>query len=128
MGIRKWSISSLEYGQRILSSGLEGARSGQEAFLRGRSFTPFLSESVHKAWKPCMVGACIGLLGSISGSRHKSISRVLRCGFMGGAIGMGFGIAWNGRGLTESITSNALRNIAKVRDENWLESHPIDYA
>jgi len=47
---------------------------------------------------------------------------------MGGAIGMGFGIAWNGRGLTESITSNALRNIAKVRDENWLESHPIDYA
>jgi len=47
---------------------------------------------------------------------------------MGGAIGMSLGLACNGRGHTESITSNALRNIAKVRDENWLESHPIDYA
>jgi hypothetical protein len=53
---------------------------------------------------------------------------MLGCGFMGGAIGLGLGIAWNGRCLTESITSSVLRNIAKVRDEHWLESHPIDYA
>lgn len=53
---------------------------------------------------------------------------MFRCGFVGGAIGFGLGIAWENRRLTESITSGALRNISKVRDEHWLESHPIDYA
>jgi hypothetical protein len=74
------------------------------------------------------MGACIGVLGSIPGNRHKSTSRVLACGVLGGAIGFSVGIAWKSRLLTESITSGALRSIGKVRDEHWLESHPIDYA
>ena len=128
MGLREWSISNFEYGKKVLSSGLEGARSGREAFLHNRSLAPFLGESVHKAWKPAVMGACIGVLGSIPGNRHKSIGRVLECGFLGGAIGLGVGIAWRSRLLTESITSGALHSIGKVRDEHWLESHPIDYA
>jgi len=128
MTFSEWSTSNLEYGRRVLSSGLEGARSGREAFLHGRSLTPFLSESVQSAWKSGVIGACIGVLGCIPGNRHQSISRVFRCGFVGGAIGLGLGIAWKSRRLTESITSSALRNIGKVRDEHWLENHPIDYA
>ena len=128
MGLRQWSTSNLEYGRKVLNSGLEGARSGREAFLHGRSLTPFLSESVHKTWKPAAVGACIGVLGSIPGNRHKSISKVLAYGFAGGAVGFVVGMAWKSRQLTESITSGALRNIGKVRDAHWLESHPIDYA
>ena len=127
MGIRTWSTNNLEYGIKVLNSGLEGARSGREAFLHGRSLTPFLSESVSKAWKPAVVGACIGVLG-VSGNRHKSISRVLTYGIVGGAIGLGVGIAWRSRRLTESIANGALENIGKVRDEHWLENHPIDYA
>jgi len=46
----------------------------------------------------------------------------------GGAIGFGLGIAWNCRHLTASIADGALRNVGKVRDERWLERHPIDYA
>jgi hypothetical protein len=49
-------------------------------------------------------------------------------GFLGWAIGLGAGIAWKTRGLTECVTSNAFRNMGKVRDEHWLERHPIDYA
>ena len=70
----------------------------------------------------------MGMLGSIPGIRHKSISRVLAYGFVGGAIGFGVGIAWKSRRLTESVVSSAARNIGKVRDAHWLESHPIDYA
>ncbi len=49
-------------------------------------------------------------------------------GFLGWAIGLGAGIAWKTRGLTECVASNAFRNMGKVRDEHWLERHPIDYA
>lgn len=127
MGLRTWSTHNLEYGRKVLNSGLEGARSGREAFLHGRSLTPFLSESLNSAWKPAAIGACIGVLGAPANG-HKSISKVLRYGILGGAIGLGFGIAWKSRRLTESMANGALEKIGKVRDEHWLESHPIDYA
>jgi hypothetical protein len=125
---RNWSKSEFEYGRRILNSGLEGARSGREAFLEGRSLTPFLSEGVRNALKPAVVGACIGVLGSYPGNHHSSIARVLAFGFLGWAIGLGAGVAWETRGLTGCVASNALRNIGRLRDEHWLERHPIDYA
>jgi len=128
MDLRKWSLSNLDYGRKVLNSGLDGARSGREAFLHGRPLTPFLSESLHDAWKPAAIGACIGLLGSHPGNRHKSMGRAFACGVLGGVIGFGAGIVWNSRRLTASVANGALRNIGRVRDEHWLERHPIDYA
>lgn len=128
MNFLSWSRSNLEYSRKVLSSGLEGARSGREAYLHGRSLTPFLSESVRHAWKPALVGACIGALGSYPGKRHRSISRLLTYALVGGAIGFGAGVAWKSRRLTTSVASEAFRNMGKVRDEHWLETHPIDYA
>jgi len=128
MGLRKWSKPNLDYGRKVLNSGREGARSGREAFLNGRPLAPFLSESVRNAWEPAAIGACIGVLGSYPGNRHKSISRAFAYGFLGGAIGFGAGIAWGSRRLTASVARGALRNIGRVRDEHWLERHPIDYA
>jgi len=49
-------------------------------------------------------------------------------GFLGGAIGFGAGLLWESRLLTASVACGALRNIDRVRDEHWLERHPIDYA
>ncbi len=128
MDLRKWSKSSADYGRRLLDSGIEGARSGQEAFLNGESLTPFLSESVRGALTPAALGACIGLLGSYAGYRQKSITRALTYGLLGGAIGLGAGLAWESRRFTASVADGALRNIDKVRDEHWLSKHPIDYA
>ena len=128
MDLRKWSSSNLKYGKKIVSSGLDGARSGREAFLQGRSFTPFLSESVQNAWKPAVVAASIGVLSSIPGNRHKSMSKTLACGIAGAVVGFGVALAWQNRGLTASMTNGALRNIGKVCDEHRFECHPIDYA
>ncbi len=128
MEVHNWSKSELEYGRRVLNSVLEGARGGREAFLKGRSLTPFLSEEVRNALKPAAVGACIGLLGSYLGDHRSSIGRALAFGFVGWAIGLGVGVAWKTRGLTECVASNAFRNIGKLRDEHWLKRHPIDYA
>ena len=128
MDLRKWSKSNADYGRRLLDSGLEGARSGEEAFLNGELLTPFLGESVRSALKPAALGACIGVLGSYPGYRQKSIARALAFGLLGGAIGLGAGLAWESRCLTASVAGSALRNIGRVRDEHWLTKHPIDYA
>lgn|SRR5580704_19010725 len=128
MDLCKWSQSQVAYSRELLHSGIEGARSGREAFLKGESFTPFSSDSVRSALKPAVLGACLGVLGSYPGSRGKSAGRALACGLLGGVIGFGAGVVWESRRLTSSIARSALRNIGRVRDEHWLTKHPIDYA
>jgi hypothetical protein len=128
MGLREWSKSEVEYGRKVLDSGLDGARSGREAFLNGRSFTPFLSESIRSALKPATFGACLGVLGGFPGNRHESVGRMLAFGLLGSAIGFCAGVVWENRRLAASVASGALRNIDRVRDEYWLDRHPIDYA
>jgi hypothetical protein len=128
MDLHKWSKSSADYGKELLHSGIEGARSGREAFLNGESLTPLLSESVRNALKPAVLGACLGVLGSRPGSREKSVGRTLVYGLLGGVIGFGAAVVWESRCLTASVAGGALENIGRVRDEHWLATHPIDYA
>jgi hypothetical protein len=128
MELRNWSKSEFEYGRQVLNSGLEGARSGREAFLSGRSLTPFLSHAARKALKPAIVGALVGVLSGYRPKGHGSITRMLGFGFLGSLFGFASGIAWESRDLTSSMAANAKRSIDKVRDEHWLQKHPIDYA
>jgi hypothetical protein len=127
MGLITWSKSEVVYGRKVLNSGLDGARSGREAFLSGRP-TSFLNESVRNAWNPGAIGAGIGVLGSCSGRRRRSIGRALTFGLLGGAVGFGASVVWQNRRLVASAARGAFRNINKVRDEHWLEKNPIDYA
>jgi hypothetical protein len=128
MGVREWSKGNFEYGRKVLNFGLEGAHSGREAFLEGRPLTPFFRESICNAWTPTVIGACLGVLAGYPGKWHRSTNRAFGFGCLGAAIGFGLGVVWASRSLTASVAQGALRNIGKVRDEHWLESHPIDYA
>jgi len=128
MLLSEWSKSEAEYGRRVLNSGLEGIRSGREAFLNGRPLTPFFRESFQKALQPAVLGACVGLLTSCPGRRQRSAAQVVASGLLGGLIGLGAGLLWEGRFLATSAASSALKNIDRVRDEHWFEKHPIDYA
>jgi hypothetical protein len=128
MDLRHWSKSEVAYGRKLLDSGLEGARSGEEAFLHGRPLKPFLNESIRTATLPATVGACVGVLSNLPANGHRSIGRMLLFGFLGGAIGLSTGVAWESRRLTASAAHGALRNIHKVRDEHWVEKHPVAYA
>ena len=127
MALLRWSKSEFEYGRKVLNSGLEGARSGQEAFLNGRPLTPFLSEVALNALKPAGIGACVAMLSRLPGGRRSSIRRVLGFGFVGSLIGFACGAVWQSRDLTASVAANARKNIGRVSDEHWLENNPIDY-
>ena len=128
MSSHNWLSSNVDYGRKLLNSGLEGARSGEEEFLDGKPLAPFLNDSARQALRPAAIGACIGLLGSYPGNRHMSAGRALAYGLLGGAIGLGVGVAWESRRLTASVASGALKNIGRVRDDHWFEQNPIDYA
>jgi hypothetical protein len=127
MDLQKWSKSEVEYGKKVLNSGLEGARSGEEAFLHGNPPTPYLTDSVRRALVPAAVGACLGALSSVPGN-DRSIGRMLVFGLLGGLIGFSSGMTWESRALTESAVHGALQNVHKVRDEHWVEKHPVAYA
>jgi len=128
MDLREWSRSNADYGEKLVTSGIEGARSGGEAFLNGEALTPFLSESLRSALRPAALGACIGALGSFPTSGQKSLARVLAFGLLGGVIGFGASVVWKSRHLVASAAGGAARRIGIVRDEHWLAKHPIDYA
>ena len=130
MSLRDWSRSHADYGRRLLDSGLDGARSGREAFLHGEPLAPFLRESIRSALTPAFIGACLGALSSYPDRRYhsSSIARACAFGFLGGAIGLSAGVAWECRRLTASVTAAAMKNMEKVSDEHWLEKHPIDFA
>jgi len=129
MNFLQWSQSEVEYGRKVLNSGLAGARSGQKAFLNGKPLTPFLGRAVRSASTPAAVGVLVGVVGSFAGrNQHKCPKRTLVLGLVGGAVGLGMSIAWQSRRLTACAANGALRNIGRVRDEHWLETHPIDYA
>jgi hypothetical protein len=128
MDLRQWSRSNTNYGRRLFDSSVEGARSGQDAFLKGKPLTPFVSESVRSALKPAAVGVCIGLLGGSPWCRQTSSRKALTYGLLCGALGLCAGLLWESRLFAASVAGGALGNIGRVRDERWLARHPIDYA
>jgi hypothetical protein len=128
MMLCEWSRSNIAYGRRLVDSGVDGARSGRDAFFSDTPLARFLGESTRNAIKPAAVAAGIGLLGSCLGQRHKSASKALAFGLLGFAAGFVAAATWETRHLTASVASGALKNIARVRDERWFEQNPIDYA
>ena len=128
MKVSEWSKSNIDYGRKLLDSGLEGARAGEGEYLHGQSLAPFLEESARRALEPATIGVFLGLLGGCTGNGQKSNSKTLLYGLLGGVIGFGVGVAWASRRLASSVASSAFKSMGKVRDEHWLENNPIDYA
>ena len=69
------------------------------------------------------IGACAGLLRF----RRRSISRTVAYGVAGSAIGFVAGFTWKTRDLTASMARSALKEMGAVRDEHWIEKHPVNY-
>ncbi len=128
MSLGKRVRSNLSYGRKLVRSGLEGAAQGRHSFLEGGPLTPFLNDAARRACKQATIGACIGLLSSYLGRRHKPTNRALAYGAVGGIIGFGAGLTWRTHGLATSIGQGAAKKLNNVRDERWLEKHPINYA
>lgn len=128
MNFIEWSKSSVDYGQRLVDSAIEGAREGEDEFLKEEPLAPYLSESARHALGPAVVGAFLGALGGNFGNGRRSTGRAVAYGLLGGAIGFGAGLIWENRQFSASVASSAWKSINRTRDEHWFEKNPIDYA
>jgi hypothetical protein len=128
MELGEWVKSNVDYGRRLVGSGIEGARSGQDEFLNGEPLAPFLGESFRGALVPAALGACVGVLVGYPICRKKSPAVTWAYGLLGCAIGLATGVAWKSRHLSKSVAGGAMKNIGKVRDEQWLTKNPVNYA
>lgn len=127
MTVGEWSKDSVDYGRKLVDSGLEGAQEGEEAFLHGEPLAPFLGKAARRAITPTVVGICLGAIGGRS-RRRPTVGETLAFAVIGGAIGFALGLGWHSRRLASSVACGAMKKIEKTRDEHWFEQNPIDYA
>lgn len=128
MNFMEWSKSSVDYGQKLVDSAIEGAREGEDEFLKEEPLAPYLSESARHALGPAMVGAFLGAFGGSLGNGRRSTRSVVAYSLLGGALGFGAGLIWENRQFGASVASSAWKKINQTRDEHWFEKNPIDYA
>jgi len=120
--------SQIRYGRELLKSGVSGLNRGRDAHLNGRPLSDVLAESARASLGLATLGACAGLLRYYLPTRRGRIAKTVACGLLGGAFGFLAGFGWKTRELTESMSRSAAEQIGTVRDQHWLETHPIDYA
>ena len=120
-------MKGLQYGRAIVNSGLSGLRNGRDSHLHGQPLSCVLSESTRGAVGLAVIGTCAALVGSCLSPRHRR-AKAVGYGVAGSLIGLVVGLAWKTRELTGSMVHAAAKNMGTVRDEHWLERHPIDYA
>jgi|NGEPerStandDraft_6_1074524.scaffolds.fasta_scaffold17290_2 hypothetical protein len=128
MTVAEWVGENLEYGRRLVNTGLEGAQAGGEAALGEETIPRVLVDSAPSAVGLAALGAGAGVLCSYLGNKRKLSKEGLVFGVLGGVAGLLIGLGWSTRHLTKGIRVGAMKNIKSVRDERWLDRHPIDYA
>lgn len=128
MRVPEWVDDRLEYGRKLVSTGLEGAQAGGEAALGEEKLPKVLLESAPSSVALAALGAGVGVLCSYLGNKKKLTGESVLFGVLGGVAGFLVGLGWSTRHLTNGAAVGAMRNIRTARDEHWLERHPIDYA
>ncbi len=120
--------STFRYGRALVSSGVSGLSSGRDAHLHGQPLSEALAESARASLGLATLGACAGLLQMCLPGRRHRIAKTVVCSALGTAVGFAAGFAWKTRELTEDMARAAVKQMNVVRDEHWLDLHPIDYA
>ena len=120
------SNRDLDYSRALVNSGLSGLRRGRDSQLHGQRVSAILTRSALMSLSLAALGACASLFRFRRHDR-RSISRTVAYGVAGSAIGFAAGFTWMTRDLTASMARSALKEMDTVRNERWIERHPINY-
>ncbi len=120
------SNATLDYGRALVSSGIEGLRTGRNSQLDGQRYSTVLARAALASLSVAAIGALAGWLPFRRNDRH-SLRRAIACGAAGSAIGFAAGLAWTTRDLTAGMARSAWREMGTVRDQHWIEKHPVNY-
>jgi hypothetical protein len=118
---------NIEYGGKLVGSGVEGAAEVTRRYLHDEEIIDQLADAAQESWRPALAGVVVGALVSFLTDEEKSARSILLGGLVGGALGFTGGMAWNSRQLTQEVARGAARKINRARDEHWLEHNPVVY-
>jgi ABC-type Fe3+-siderophore transport system permease subunit len=103
----------------LIHAGMDGAvTAGKTAIVP--------QAAVRTALAAIAVGA--GLGAATAALDRKSKFELAAKSLIGGAVGLGCGLAWASRKYAVVAARGAARRIGTVRDARWLEKNPIDFA
>lgn len=119
--------TTVEYGRKLVNAGVTGLRNGHKDFDVERA-NALLVRSAEESLQMAVAGACLGLVPAYVLARRSRATNALVFGLLGSALGFVAGFSWKTRDLSTSLAHGALREMGRVKDERWLEHHPIDYA
>ena len=129
MNAGTWIRSNVEYGRKLVGSGITGADSARKEFLQNEPFRPWLGESARKALTFSTAAACLGTaLAFVSKAHRKKTLDPIVFAIAGAALGFTAGVTWESRRFLASMTRQAIKDFNSTRDEHWLQKNPIDYA
>ncbi len=124
MSFGEWLEANIEEGRKLIGSGIEGADSARKTTLNQQ---PDLLPGRIGSLKLAAVGACLGVVaGYFSDESHAGRNAAVG-GLLGAALGLSGGFAWAGRHLAGAMTQGAVKSMGAVRNQHWLENHPIAY-
>jgi hypothetical protein len=116
--------NNIDEGRKLIGSGIEGANTARKNALEQSQGLEF---NVSGSWKLAVVGACVGAVaGYFSDNAHSKRNAAVGS-LLGAALGVSGGFAWAGRHLATAMTEGAMKGMAEVRDEAWLNRHPVAY-
>ena len=113
----------LDYGRELVHAGMDGIREGER--LVAHSPQVHFSSSARQSLKTAILGGTVALVAcKVIHGRKFSLAPVFACG----TAAFCADFFWRTRDVRSRIVECAEREISRVRDRHWLDSHPIDYA
>lgn len=123
--------SEITYSRKLVEAGLNAANAVRDG-APNETLAPEFARAARGAWVPAAIGVAAGILGVRLAAKSRSgrgaLVGALVGGLVGGVVGFGGGVAWGSRAATAVIARQAVKNVGTVRDQHWLEKHPIAYA
>jgi hypothetical protein len=126
MNAYAWLQSEIGYGEEVIQSAVEGARSAAKKSLEEEP-PEFLTRSARNSVASAAFGASVALLAYLPRTR-RSRRGALTVALLGGALGFVGGAVLSTRHVTAHMARGAITNINSARDAHWLAQHPVDYA
>jgi hypothetical protein len=118
--------SEITYSRKLLEAGLSAANAARDG-APNLALAPEFARATRGAWVPAVIGTAVGILGMCLAPKSRSGRGALVGGLVGGVLGFGGGVAWGSREVTAPLVRQAAKNLGTVRDQHWLEKHPIAY-
>jgi hypothetical protein len=112
----------------LIASTIKAGLSAGRKTLKHEPATVFLAHAATESLKPMGVGVCLGLFFGLRKGHAATLSNVLVGSFVGGMLGFTGAILWKSRTATKAALRGAIKHVGFMRDQRWLEKHPITYA